>query len=62
MSRNYIVNYVCDQCGALFNAPASVFRREDMNGEGAIAIWEDQFCPVCGSDDFEEIEDGSDED
>lgn len=48
--------YLCSACHVIFDAPDSVRRIENLDGERG--WWEhwDQVCPVCGVDDFDEIE------
>ncbi|HIS51487.1 MAG TPA: hypothetical protein IAC15_01950 [Candidatus Onthomonas avicola] len=48
--------YLCSACHVIFDAPDSVRRIENLDGERG--WWEhwDQVCPVCGADDFDEIE------
>lgn len=46
--------YVCDDCGAIFDEP-EVVRWEENHGEGMIEPWATCVCPVCGSEEIEPI-------
>ncbi len=50
-----MMNYLCENCGALFDEPECKCWRES-HGEGIVEDWEIPVCPVCGDEDFEEIE------
>lgn len=50
----------CSDCGHTFKEP--VYDRFCENhGNGIVEPWIVKRCPVCGSDDIEEIEEGEDE-
>lgn len=61
MSRFVTQYYVCSECGIVFDDPA-VKRWVERHGAGINEPWAAYVCPVCGSEDFEEIEYGLDED
>ena len=48
--------YLCGRCGLIFDAPEQIRRIENLDGERG--WWEhfDPVCPLCGTDDFDEIE------
>ena len=48
--------FCCRACRTVFDEAESVRRMENLDGENG--WWEhwDDVCPVCGSDEFDEIE------
>lgn len=58
-----IIQYQCEDCGALFDQPDFKRWLETHDSEGAPERWAIEVCPCCGSEAFEEIDaDGDDED
>lgn len=50
--------YCCHLCGALFDEPSLVTRRENLDGEHGWRTYTEALCPVCGdADNFEELPD-----
>ena len=47
--------YICYACNSLFDEPDQYHYREDMNGEGAFEDFYPRICPVCGSEEIEEL-------
>ena len=57
-----MTDYICEDCGAIFDEP-EVRRWTENHGNGIVEDWAMDICPVCGSEDYEEIDDdGDDED
>ena len=53
-----MTDYICSDCGAIFDEPERQQWTEN-HGDGITEKWVTQVCPVCGSDEYEEIgEDG----
>ena len=46
--------YRCDRCGELFNEPDTRRITENLDGENGWWTHTEEYCPHCGSQDFEE--------
>lgn len=44
----------CDWCGGTFDEPDKQTVRENLDGEHGWWEHTEQYCPHCGSEDFEE--------
>lgn len=47
----------CDCCGELFDEPDSVKVTENLDGENGWWTYTEEYCPHCGSQDFDEAAD-----
>lgn len=55
--------YVCHSCGATFDEPDALTRRENLDGERGWWTHTDAICPVCGDgDNIETIKEANDDD
>lgn len=52
----------CDWCGALFDEPDTRRVTENLDGENGWWTHTEEYCPYCGSQDFEEYAEIDDED
>lgn len=52
----------CDWCGELFNEPNTRRVTENLDGENGWWTHTEEYCPYCGSQDFEEYAEIDDED
>ena len=52
----------CDWCGELFNEPDTRRVTENLDGENGWWTHTEEYCPYCGSQDFEEYAEIDDED
>ena len=52
----------CDWCGALFDEPDTRRVTENLDGENGWWTHTEEYCPNCGSQDFEEYAEIDDED
>ncbi len=48
--------YVCDDCGAIFDAP-EIKRWKEYHEDGWPEEWAAEVCPICGCDGIEELQD-----
>lgn len=48
---------ICERCGAVFDEPTIYEYRENLDGEHGWATFTEMYCPECGSDDLEDIND-----
>lgn len=53
---------ICHACGALFDEPDLVTRRENLDGERGWRTYTEALCPICGEDNFETLPEEDDED
>ena len=44
----------CYRCGELFDEPDSVKVTENLDGENGWWTYTEEYCPHCGSQDFDE--------
>ena len=52
----------CDWCGELFNEPDTRRVTENLDGENGWWTYTEEYCPRCGSRDFEEAAEDDEED
>jgi len=52
----------CDWCGALFDEPDTRRVTENLDGENGWWTHTEEYCPRCGSQDFEEAAEDDEED
>lgn len=52
----------CDWCGALFDEPDTRRITENLDGENGWWTHTEEYCPRCGSQDFEEAAGEDEED
>lgn len=53
--------YVCFRCRARFDAPDTIRRRENLDGECGWWDYDQEICPACGDEEIEEDEHEDDE-
>lgn len=51
----------CDWCGALFDEPDTRRITENLDGENGWWTYTEEYCPRCGSQDFEEAAEDDEE-
>lgn len=52
----------CDWCGELFDEPDTRCVTENLDGENGWWTHTEEYCPRCGSQDFEEAAEDDEED
>lgn len=55
------MSFRCDWCGGSFDEPDSRSITENLDGEHSWWTHDEEFCPHCGSQDFEEEAEEDDE-
>ena len=48
--------YKCSCCGEIFDEPDYITIRENLDGEHGWWTHNEDFCPYCGSEDFEDYD------
>lgn len=51
------MSMMCTRCRAVFDEPMIYEYRENLDGEHGWATFTEMYCPECGSDDLEDIND-----
>ena len=54
--------YRCDLCGEEFREPDTWRVTENLDGENGWRTYTEEYCPRCGSQDFEEAAEDDEED
>lgn len=50
-----MTDFICEDCGAIFDEPETLKWYEAHDGEGKPERWALPVCPVCGSEEIEEL-------
>lgn len=54
--------YRCDSCGKVFEDPDILRITENLDGENGWCTHTEEYCPRCGSQDFEDADEDDEED